>query len=459
MQEQEKELFGGYEIKNWELSPRIYKIIAASAVFNLLAVMVFAQTNMLTRKGCDSPLVSSVCQVLDMVYVGSTLLGTNGDFVNKDYEKTELEDAEITYIDVSGQAPPLEYPEGYFAIANRDELAALQNTDFSTMPPFDSSGFPANSTFPSSTDLMGQPQVTPTPNNNAIQGTIPDKPFDFGGGSTTFKRPKSAKVYTPRPRSYSKGKSASPSELPKLDGEETAENEGASKGKDKKDEKQPDKTQAGIESEPVKEVEINKKVFEDFGATLSDKVASKQVDLSKTFTLVMEGIITADGNLDSKKSKFVKIDGDEQMINVAKDAIEAVGDSGVLGYLKIRGIDKITFKLIQDDKQIYAVITSDQKTPEKANTAASGISGLLSALVIADANGWKKLDKDSKTLVNGAKITSQGKNFILNFAIPKPIAQEMMNRKLQEAEAKKKAEENKPNSTAQNTDANQKTVK
>lgn len=456
MQEQEKELFSGYEVKTWNFSPRIYKIIAASAVFNLLVVMVFAQTNMLTRKGCDSPLVSSICQVLDAVYVGSALFGTDSEYVSKDYQKTELEDADITYIDVSGQTPPLEYPEGYFALANPEEFAAMQNPDFSTVPPFDSSSFSRNSTFPNSADLMGQPQVTPTPNNNAIQGTVPDKPFDFGGGSaTTVKRPKTRTTYKPKPYKFPKGKSESPGELPKLDGDETAKNEDASKGKGKKEEKQPEKVQTPIESESVKEVEINKKVFEDFGVKVSDKVASKEVDLKSAFTLVMEGTITADGKLDDKKSKFIKIDGDKEIINVAKDAIEAVGDSGILGYLKVRGIDKITFKLIQDEKQIYAVISSDQKTPEKANTIASGINGLLSTLIIADANGWKKLDKDSKTLVNGAKITSEGKNFILNFAIPKSDAQEMINRKLQEAQAKK----NQPNSTAQNDNANQKTAK
>ncbi|MBA2620787.1 MAG: hypothetical protein H0U87_06275, partial [Acidobacteria bacterium] len=67
MQQQEKQLFGGYEIKNWILTPRIYKIIAASAALNLFAVFVMAQGSLLTRKGCESPFVSSICRVLDTV--------------------------------------------------------------------------------------------------------------------------------------------------------------------------------------------------------------------------------------------------------------------------------------------------------------------------------------------------------------------------------------------------------
>jgi hypothetical protein len=109
MQEQDKEIFQDYEIKNWNLSPRIYKIIGAAAAFHLLTLLVLGQTNLLTTKGCDSPFVSTVCQVLDTVYVGSALFGTDTTFDSRDYVKTELEDADITFVDVSGQTPPLKY--------------------------------------------------------------------------------------------------------------------------------------------------------------------------------------------------------------------------------------------------------------------------------------------------------------------------------------------------------------
>ena len=42
MHEQEKDLFAGYEIKNWNLTTRIYKIVGASAIVNLLFVFVIA---------------------------------------------------------------------------------------------------------------------------------------------------------------------------------------------------------------------------------------------------------------------------------------------------------------------------------------------------------------------------------------------------------------------------------
>jgi len=450
MQEQEKELFQHYEIKNWNFSPRLYKILGAAAAFNLLAILVIGQTNLLTRKGCDSPFVNRVCQVLDTIYVGTMLLGTDGEFVSKDYEKTELEDADITYIDVSGETPPLKYPEGYFALANPDEFAAMQNTDFSTLQS-EIPGFPTNPTISNNVDLMNTPQVTPTPNNKAIQGYIPDKPFSLGDNPIATNPPiKSRKFPRGFPTKQPKIKTGSPNQLPPIDGDETAEN------KDKKDktiEKQADKNQTPIDSEVVKEVEINKKPFEELGDSLNDKLAKKEVDLSKPFSVVLEGTIAADGKLDSKKSKFGKSEGDEQMIEVAKEAIEAVGNSGFLGYLKNNGIDKVNFKIVQDDKQISVIIVSDQKNTNKANATASAFNALLSGIKLLDENGLKKLDENSKTLVNNSKVTSEGKNFVLNFVLTKPAAQDLINRSLKER-AEKKAKQ-QPNSSAEiNNDSN-----
>ncbi len=145
------------------------------------------------------------------------------------------------------------------------------------------------------------------------------------------------------------------------------------------------------------------------------------------------------------------------MIDVAKDAIEAVGNSGFFGYLKNYGVDKVNFTLVQDDKQIYAIIVSDQKTPEKAGSTASGFNSLLSGIKLLDQNGLKKLDERSKALVNNSKVTSEGKNFVFNFTLPKPVAQDIINKSLKER-AEKKAEQ-QPDSTAQNENTNLKTAK
>ena len=90
---QEGDLFHNYEIRNWDIGPRIYKILAASAILNIAALAFIAQTDVLTRKGCDSPWAGRVCQVLDMAYVGTILFGTESDFVDQEYDKIDLVDA------------------------------------------------------------------------------------------------------------------------------------------------------------------------------------------------------------------------------------------------------------------------------------------------------------------------------------------------------------------------------
>ena len=438
MQQENKALFQDYEIRNWNYSPRLYKILGAAAAFNLLAVFVMGQSDLLTTRGCDSPMVSRVCQVIDTIYIGSTLLGTDSEYVSKEYENTVIEDADITYIDVSEADVPLNYPAGYFALANPEsQFMTMENlSDF----PMDPSGIPGipgfsgNPTITGGTDLMAQPQVTPTPNNKAISGNIPTEPYSFGPNPipapTTKNRSKSPRIYPSRLPKIKNN--ASPKTLPELPGEATA-------GK----EKEPKPEQAEVKSDPVAEVEINKKPFEDLGDFVNESLAKKEVDLNKPFLVVMNGVITDDGRLDPKKSKFVKAEGDEKMREVARQAIEAVGNSGFLFYLKKSGVDKVNFTIVQDDKQINVIIVSEQKNINVAKSTVSNFNLMLSGLKLADTNGWKKFDENSKTLIENSKITSEGKNFVLNFALPKQTAQDIITKTLKERAEKRAVQQPK----------------
>lgn len=438
MQQENKAIFQDYEIKNWNYSPRLYKILGAAAVFNLLAVFVIGQSDLLTTRGCDSPMVSRVCQVIDTIYIGSTLLGTDSEFVSKEYENTVIEDADITYIDVSGADAPLNYPAGYFALANPEsQFTAMDNpTDFPMNPSGIPGipGFPTNPTITPGTDLMNTPQVTPTPNNNAISGNIPTEPYSFGPNPVPMpkvtNRTKMPRVYSPRMPKIKNN--SSPNTLPKLPGETTAEKE-----------KEPKPEQAEPKSDAVAEVEINKKPFEDLGDFVNEGLAKKEVDLNKPFLVVLDGVITADGKLDPKKSKFVKVEGDEKMREVARQAIEAVGNSGFLAYLKNSGVDKVNFKLVQDDKQINVIIVSEQKDVNVAKSTVSSFNLMLSGLKLADTNGWKKLDENSRTLIENSKITSEGKNFVLNFTLPKQAAQDIITKTLKERAEKRAVQQPK----------------
>ena len=466
---QEKEFLRGYEVKNWNFSPRIYKILAASVILNLAAIMVFAQTNLLTQKGCDSPFVSTVCQVIATVYVGNSLFGTDTEYADIDYNRTVIgEDEEVTFIDVSNITPPISYPAGYFAIANPDQYRLDENGmvvpntyDFENMTPPDSMS-PNN---PSG--LMNMPQNLPQRNDNPIKGNLPNELFSVGGGNPTVNNPTTARNNNRKGGKNLTIPEKSPDDLPKLDGYETADNNA---NETKVNEK------SATDSDPVPEVEINKKPFKDLGKTVTAKwninpeKTDNKIDL-KPFKVALNAklskkIITdEDGTkrevvaFDGKKSRWIELPkeeaGDQEMVNIAKGAVEAVGDSGFLGHLYNLGMTDMKITLIQKDDKIFAVVESEQQTEQRAQSLASGLNGLI---------GLAKLTvkgEDEKFLLNSAQPpTSKGKMLLLNVELSKDVIQQMIVRKLAE-EAKKEAEakKNTKNSTAQTVNSNANTGK
>ena len=405
----EGDLFNNYEIRNWNYSPRLYKIIAASAAVNILFLLIAAQTSLLTTKGCDSPFVGKVCQVLDTVYVSSLLFGTDREYVDQAYQKTELADADVTFVDVSNDAPPLEYPAGYFALANPGQASPFDQMN-NPLAGYNAGNFPPVGQVPPplpQDNLLNKSQNLPKPNPNAVTGPLPS----FDNDDTTV---------------ATNGKNG---------GKKPAANSEANTGQKTPDANKAEPTPTPMSSEAVADPPLNKRPLADFADSILAQWSSNQIDLNQPFTIVLNGVINKDGMLDRDKSKFdpTKQKGDQKMIDVAKSAIEAVGDSGYLNYLRSLNVEKVTITLVQDDKQITAVVSSSQKTPELAKTISSGLNNYI-------AIGKLKFSdpaSDERKLLDGAKVTADGKNFVLNFAIPKDVAQEMINRKLKEAQAKK----------------------
>src|SRR6478672_993439 len=392
----EGDLFYHYELRNWDIGPRVYKILGISAAANLLVFLVIATTPVLTMKGCDSPFVGSVCQVLDTLYVGSTLVGTDRDYIDAVYDTTKIgENEDVTFVDVTGDTPPLSYPEGYFAIANPDEFAALQAaaTDPNAVSG-DTTGLPPGLAITSPSDgnaLFNTPAKVPKPNPHAVVG---DLPSGFGSGGTvatnTGKKGKGKKGdddVTP---------AESPSPTPPQD----------------------------ITTDAVDAVQINKLPLTEFADQVNQRLQDKKVDLTKNFSTTLYAVIKKDGTLDTTKSKFdvKRRVGDPAMIDTAEAAMQALGQTGLLQYLVRLGIDSATVMLTQDDDKITAVIASQAKTPEHAQQLASGMNGLLTIGKVTAKN-----PSDERTLLDGATSTTDGKNtFMLNFAIPKPMAQDMI---------------------------------
>ena len=446
---QEQELFQRYEIKNWDFSPRIYKILAASAIFNILALLVVAQTNLLTTKGCDSPLVGGVCQVLDTLVVGGKVLTTDTAMVDKDYEKTELENAEIIWIDQTG-TEDFKYPAGYFSLSNPELMTPQEIQGDGTFP--DIPGVP-NPTTGGGKNLMETPQVLPPQNDNPIIGKMPDSLISMDNDPTRPRKP----IKTPKNQKNPTLNNDSPKTLDDL-GDKTANAN-----------TDPNKTVKNP-TETVEGIVTNKKPLKDLKAFTNDLRSKNQVNLSSPFSVQAKGKLNKDGKLDAKTFKFLQAQStDQNMVVVVKKSIEALNDSGYLQYLTNLSGKDLEFNFQQDGTALSAVVSSELESDTRAKSISSALNVAITfyknkkekaiAAMQAENNPEKAQDLqneiDDLELLKNAKVSPDGKKIVIAFVVPQDVVTKMIERKLNEPDKP----EVKPQSTAQVKENNQTSAK
>lgn len=180
---------------------------------------------------------------------------------------------------------------------------------------------------------------------------------------------------------------------------------------------------------------VDKKPLRDWANFLFDKLEKSEVDLTQPFLVELDGELTEEGKFDKQKPRFVRAEGDKQMIEIAKRAIEAFNDSGMFSYLRVLEIKKFNLVYAQDDKQIYAVIKSEQVSSQRARTISSGFNGMINMAKIVIKS------ENEKNLLNSAKITSKDKLCILEFALAKSAAHEIIKQEFDKEIVRRKAKE------------------
>src|SRR5215213_4281333 len=178
------------------------------------------------------------------------------------------------------------------------------------------------------------------------------------------------------------------------------------------------------------EFEINRKPLKDFAAS----VKAKNIDWTKPFLVEAETVLTRDGRFE--QTKFTKTEGDAETVAVVKQAFEAAGESGWLGYLRRQGIKEIKVSAVQNSENFSVSMVSEQPTPERAKTVSSGMNALVTLALMADKNGWKKLGDDEIKLLNATKVTAQEKTVNINVSLAAGDFQEMVMRRVSESKEK-----------------------
>jgi len=412
----EGDLFYKHEVGRWKFDNRLYAIVAGSALFIFAFFGVVAQTPFLTARGCDTPFVGRVCQVLDMAYVGSVLFGTEREMADAEYERTELGEADVVWIDQTGVPAQMEYPEGYFQIANPEQFAQQQAMLNSTSSPYDfnTSGFPpVTPPVQSGSSLIDTPPVAPKKNPKARPKDLPDAPFDLSDVNGEDKT------------------------------DETTANTNSNKTDPKVAQNKPSPSPSPAEDEATEDkfgVYLNKRPMRKKAEETIADVNANKVKLDSSFKVTVVGSLglAKDGKTIVLKDPKPIVDktapkNDPVMEKLVQDWILAVGDAGWFGYLDKLKSKQLIITIEQNDTELVASVKADQPSENLAKTAASGLNGLLQIAAT-------QVKDDEKLFLEKANVTNDGKTFVLNFAIPKPVVQEMIQRKLAEqaADATKK---------------------
>lgn len=180
---------------------------------------------------------------------------------------------------------------------------------------------------------------------------------------------------------------------------------------------------------------INIRPLRDFSAQAVSAIGSKQVDLRSNFRVVVSGELGygADGKtIILKNPKSVTAEGDlssgfsSATIKLVQDAVLAVGDSGYLSYLYQMKVRNVVISVEQTTELFVASIRADQKTESSAKSAASGLNAMFSV-----AKDFTK--GDEQLILSQMKSHSHGKDFVLEFKMPRAEFHKVLDAKIAES--------------------------
>ncbi len=181
------------------------------------------------------------------------------------------------------------------------------------------------------------------------------------------------------------------------------------------------------------ENEINVRPLKDWLARANALRDKGQLDLSSEIEITIAASLNTDCKLTDPN--VIQKSGDARLIDVAKDMVSAIGDSGMLSFLrdprKVTDTTKlscdamplqVTIKLDQND--IAAKVETQADSPERAVQMAKGYNTLLAV------GEFAKRGHDEEILYRNTKVTSEGKQILVNFSMPRQTASEMLKKQL-----------------------------
>jgi hypothetical protein len=140
---------------------------------------------------------------------------------------------------------------------------------------------------------------------------------------------------------------------------------------------------------------------------------ANKLDLNQSFEISIEATLNDKGKL--VDPKVVTKSGDEILVDLGKELVSAMNDSGVLFYLKEINKDnpgaKVIFTIKQDGADVSATVETEVKSPDSANKLARGFGIML----LAGAASRK--GHDEEILLNNTKVNAEGNKVIFKLSM------------------------------------------
>jgi hypothetical protein len=198
-----------------------------------------------------------------------------------------------------------------------------------------------------------------------------------------------------------------------------------------------DKNAADESTLGVNDDEINTRPLKDWLARANALKEKGLLDLTSTLEMTIDATLNPGCNL--ADAKVVQKSGDPQMVEIAKDLASAISDSRMLLYFKDPAkLDKeqkkkalkcdpmsLRFTVKLDQNDFDAKVETEADSPDRAAELTRAYNFALAVGEI------KKRGHDEEAIFKNTKVTSQGKQIIVHFNLPRQNASELLKKQVE----------------------------
>jgi hypothetical protein len=361
------ELFENFEVNRDSRVSVLLRLLGASLVVHLVFVWV----------------IIYVPAVRDTVNIAALIASTK--WVDQDYTATQIgDDVQIV------QLEKFHYPEGYFA---------------------------------------PETQGFATPGVTAANDPFAPKIISQwkGGGPDPEEKPSPSPEASPSVPSASPGASPNAPASPAIAQASPAASPSASPLTQEDAQKELEKTAAQNNVTLPEDNQINKKPLKDFAARANELKNQGKLDLNKPFRIVIEAQL--DENTKLQNFRVVEKEGDENVVNLFRDLVAALNDSGFLTYLSPISKDNpgstVRIMVKQGENEVLASVESETTSTERAKALASVLNNMLYF------GAGSRKGKDEEVIMKNTNATPDGKKVVVNFSMPRETVVEMIKKQMQ----------------------------